>query len=191
MTAYEPWGASTYHGLQTQLNRRFSNGLQFQVAYTWSHTIDNSTADFHSTDVSPRRPQDFRNLPAERGNSIIDHANRITIAAIYDAPWYKGSSNWLKKNVLGNYEIAPVYTYESGQWGTVQSAVDSNLNYDSAGDRVIFNPSGTRTPVATLSAWSQRAVHRPVTSSPIKLSIPVLSMSWPNLGRSQPLAAIR
>lgn len=142
ITAYEPWGASTYHGLQTQLNRRFSNGLQFQVAYTWSHTIDNSTADFHSTDISPRRPQDFRNLAAERANSILDHANRLTIAAIYDATWFKGSSNWLKKNVLGNYEIAPVYTYESGQWGATQSAVDSNLNYDAAGDRTMWNPSG-------------------------------------------------
>jgi len=144
VTAYEPWGASTYHGLQTQLNRRFSSGLQFQAAYTWSHTIDNSTADFHSTDISPRRPQDFRNLPAERADSILDHTHRITLTAIYDAPWFKGSSNWLKKNVLGNYEIAPVYTYESGQWGTTQSAVDSNLNYDSAGDRTIFNSAGVK-----------------------------------------------
>jgi len=144
VTAYEPWGASTYHGLATQLNRRFSNGLQFQAAYTWSHSIDNSTADFHSTDISPRRPQDFRNLAAERSNSILDHAHRITIAAIYDAPWFKGSSNWLKKNVLGNYEIAPVYTYETGQWGTVQSGVDANLNYDAAGDRVILNRSGVK-----------------------------------------------
>ncbi len=142
VTAYEPWGASTYHGLQTQLNRRFSNGLQFQAAYTWSHTIDNSTADFHSTDIAPRRPQDFRDLAAERGNSIIDHANRLTIATIYDVPWFKGDSSWVKRNVLGNYEFAPVYTFESGQWGTVQSGVDSNLNYDAAGDRGILNPSG-------------------------------------------------
>ena len=41
-----PNGSSIYHGLQTQLSRRFSNGLMFQAAYTWSRTIDNSTADF-------------------------------------------------------------------------------------------------------------------------------------------------
>jgi hypothetical protein len=144
ITAYEPWGASTYHGLQTQLNRRFSHGLQFQAAYTWSHTIDNSTADFHSTDISPRRAQDFRDLSAERANSILDHTHRLTLTTIYDAPWFKGDSNWLKKNVLGNYEIAPVYTYESGQWGTVQSGDDANLNYDAAGDRAIFNPAGRK-----------------------------------------------
>lgn len=142
ITAFMPWGSSTYHGLQMQLNRRFSNGLQFQAAYTFSHMIDNSTADFHSTDVSPRRPQDFRNLSLERANSILDHRHRITIAAIYDAQWFKHDSSWVKRNVLGNYEIAPVFTWESGQWGSVQSGDDANLNADAAPDRAIFNPSG-------------------------------------------------
>jgi Carboxypeptidase regulatory-like domain len=142
IVGFVPWGSSTYHGLQTQLNKRMSNGLQFQVGYTWSHTIDNSTADFFSTIVSPRRPQDFRNLPSERSNSILDHAHRLTVAVIYDAPWYKHDSNWLKRNLLGNYEIAPVFTWESGQWGTVQSGTDTNLNTDGAPDRAIFNPAG-------------------------------------------------
>jgi Carboxypeptidase regulatory-like domain len=144
ITAFMPWGSSTYHGLQTQLNRRFSNGLQFQAAYTFSHMIDNSTADFHSTDISPRRPQDFQDLAAERANSILDHRHRITIATIYDAPWFQHDSSWVKRNVLGNYEIAPVFTWESGQWGTVQSGVDANLNADAAPDRAILNPSGVR-----------------------------------------------
>lgn len=144
ITTFAPWGASVYHGLQAQLNRRFTNGLQFQAAYTFSHTIDNSTADFFSTIVSPRRPQDFLNLPAERANSILDHRHRVTISAIYDMPFYKSSSSWMKRNVLGNYEIAPVYTWESGQWGTVQSGQDANLNADAAPDRAIFNAAGTK-----------------------------------------------
>src|SRR2546421_8207597 len=43
ITGFMPWGASTYHGMQTQLSRRMANGLQFQAAYTWSHAIDDST----------------------------------------------------------------------------------------------------------------------------------------------------
>jgi hypothetical protein len=144
ITAFMPWGSSTYHGLQTQLNRRFSNGLQFQAAYTFSHMIDNSTADFHSTDIAPRRPQDFQDLNAERANSILDHRHRITIATIYDVQWFKHDSSWVKRNLLGNYEIAPVFSWESGQWGTVQSGVDANLNADAAPDRAIFNPSGVK-----------------------------------------------
>jgi hypothetical protein len=142
ITAFVPWGASTYHGLQTQVQRRLTNGLQFLAAWTWSHTIDNSTADFHSTDITPRRPQNFRDMAAERGNSLLDHAHRITFEVSYDVPWFAHDSNWLKKNVLGNYQFIPVYTWESGQWGTVQSGTDSNLNADSAPDRAIFNPAG-------------------------------------------------
>jgi hypothetical protein len=46
------------------------------------------------------------------------------------------------KNVVGNWTVAPIYTYQSGQWATAQNAVDTNLNGDSAGDRPIFNPAG-------------------------------------------------
>lgn len=144
LTAYMPWGASTYHGLQTQVQRRLNNGLQFMGAWTWSHTIDNSTADFYSTDITPRRAQDFQNMAAERGNSLLNHAHRITIMASYDVPWFANDSNWLKKNLLGNYQFVPVFTWESGQWGTVQSAIDTNLNVDAAGDRAIYNPAGRK-----------------------------------------------
>src|SRR6185312_3284011 len=49
ITAYEPQGWSFYNGLNVQLDRRFSNGLVFRGAYTWSHNIDNSTAEVFST----------------------------------------------------------------------------------------------------------------------------------------------
>jgi Carboxypeptidase regulatory-like domain len=144
IVGYQPWGASTYHGLQTQLTRRFANGLQFQSAYTWSHAIDNSTADFFSTIITPRRPQNFRDLPAERSNSILDHRHRFTVSAIYDMPYFKSHSSWFVRNLLGNYEFAPVFIYETGGFGTVQSGLDSNLNGDSAGDRAILNPTGMK-----------------------------------------------
>jgi hypothetical protein len=144
MVAFEPWGASTYHGLATQLTKKFSHGLQVVGAYTYSHAIDNSTADVFSTVLAPRRPQDFQDLSAERSNSILDHRHRLTLAIIYDLPYFKNSNNWAAKNLLGNWEFAPVYTYQSGQWVTAQSGTDSNLNGDSAPDRAILNPSGVK-----------------------------------------------
>jgi Carboxypeptidase regulatory-like domain len=136
-----PDGWSVYHGLQSQLTRRFRNGLMFQVAYTYSRTIDNSTADFFTTSLTPRRPQDFQNWNAERSVSPLSRTHRFTLAAVYDLPFFK-SGNWLMRNIAGNWAFSPVYTYESPQWATVQSAVDSNLNGDSAGDRAIFNATG-------------------------------------------------
>jgi hypothetical protein len=136
-----PIGNSSYHGLALQLNRRFSNGLQFQTAYTWSHLIDDSTADFNTTALTPRRPQDFQNMRPERATSALDRRQRFTFAGVYEVPWFK-QSNWALKNLAGNWTVAPVYTFESPEYVTVQSNVDSNLNGDSAPDRVIINPSG-------------------------------------------------
>ena len=143
ITAFLPAASSSYNGLAVQVTKRMSHGLQFIGAYTFSHTIDNATADVFSTVLSPRRPQDFQNLSADRANSILDHAHRLTLAVIYDEPFFN-NSHWLLKNTLGNWEIAPIYTYQSPQWTTVQSGVDSNLNGDSAPDRSILNPNGVK-----------------------------------------------
>lgn len=137
----EPIGNSIYHGLALQLNRRFSQGLQMVAAYTWSHLIDDSTADFFTTVLTPRRPQDFQNLGAERSSSALDRRHRLTISAIYQLPFFK-QSNWALKNIVGNWSVAPIYTYESPEWATVQSATDSNMNGDSWTDRTIINPAG-------------------------------------------------
>ncbi len=144
LTSFQPDGSSTYHGLAMQMTRRMSHGLQFVAAYTYSHLIDNSTADFHTTDITPRRQQDFANLAVERANSALDHRHRFTLALLYDMPYFK-TGNFFVRNGLGNWEFAPVYTYQSGEWGTVQDGVDANLNGDPAGDRAIVNPSGVGT----------------------------------------------
>ena len=142
VTAYMPWGNSIYHGWENSLTRRFSNGLQFNAAYTWSHALDDSTADVFSTYMTPRRPQDPRNVAADRSSSALDHRQRFTLALLYDVPFFK-QSGWFMKNVVGNWEFAPMYTYQSGTLVDVQSATDSNLNGDTAGDRAFVNPAGT------------------------------------------------
>jgi Carboxypeptidase regulatory-like domain len=139
---FTPNGDSSYHGLAEQMTRRMAHGLTFVQSYTYSHTIDNSTADFFTSVLTPRRTQDFQNLAADRSNSALDRRHRFTLAAIYDLPYFKNGS-WLKRNVLGNWEAGPIYTYQSPEWMTVQSGRDVNGNGDSAGDRAIFNPKGT------------------------------------------------
>lgn len=142
ITAYVPQGWSSYQGLSMQLNKRLSKGLQYQAAHTWSHLIDDSTAEVASTFLTPRRAQDFQNLTAEKASSILDRRQRLVLSMVYDAPWYKSSSNWFMKNLAGNWELTPIYTSESPELYTVLSGVDSNLNGDSAPDRTIINPSG-------------------------------------------------
>jgi Carboxypeptidase regulatory-like domain len=156
ITSYQPIGNSIYHGLAAQFTRRFSHGLQFVGAYTFSHAIDDSTAEVFSTYLTPRRPEDFQDLRADRSNSILDRRHRFTLALVYDMPYFK-SGNWLRQNVLGNWLISPIYTYESPEWLDVQSGIDSNLNGDSAGDRVLVNPAGTHGTGSGVSALTNSA----------------------------------
>jgi hypothetical protein len=93
LTAEQNIGNSSYHGLALEATRRFAQGWLFKGAYTWSHSIDDSTADLNSTAQAPRRAQDFDNLRAERGNSFLDHAQRLSLSWVYDVPWFK-NSNW-------------------------------------------------------------------------------------------------
>ena len=141
IVAYLPQATSTYNGLALQLKRTYSNGLSFLAAYTWSHLLDDATATNFSTYLSPRRAQDYQDLRAEWASSALDHRQRFTFTPIYDWQPFK-SGNWFLKNVVGNWNISGTYTYQSPEYATVQSGVDSNLNGDSAGDRAIINPAG-------------------------------------------------
>jgi hypothetical protein len=142
ITAMMPIGNSSYNGLAVQLTRRFSRGLQFIGAYTWSHNIDDSTAAFFTTVLTPRRPQDFGNLRADRASSALDRRQRATMSWVWDAPFFSKDHNWMKKNLLGNWRFVGTYTAETGELVTPQSGVDSNLNGDSWPDRTIINPAG-------------------------------------------------
>jgi hypothetical protein len=142
ITAFMPIGNSTYHGLATQLNKRFAHNLQFIGSYTWSHNIDDGAATVFSTLIQPRRPQDFQNYTAERASSALDRRQRFSMSWIYETPWFSRNENRLLRSVLGNYTFSGTYIAESPMLATVQSGLDSNLNGDSAGDRAIINPAG-------------------------------------------------
>jgi hypothetical protein len=141
IVGFMPWGGSFYNGLALQLNRRFTHGFQMQGAYTWSHNRDNSTATHFSTVLSPRRPQDFRDLRSEWADSALDRRHRLTMNWLWEVPWMKDSSNWIAKNIVGNWRIVGTYTAESGEMVTPQSGVDANQNGDTV-DRTIVNPTG-------------------------------------------------
>jgi len=135
-------GNSTYHAGSASLTRRFEKGLQFSAAYTWSHFIDDTTAEVFSTVLSPRRVQDFQNLTPERADSALDHRQRFVVSGLYDLPFFKKTDNHFARTFLGGVSMAATLTFESGEKATVLSGLDSNLNGDPAPDRSIINLNG-------------------------------------------------
>jgi hypothetical protein len=99
--------ASTYHSLQTRLERRFSAGLNLLAAYTWSKSIDTAT-DFASGDAS-EHVLDSLNLNRERAVSSFDVPHRFTAAFNYPIP----ARRW--QAVLGGWQVNGIVTIQSGQ----------------------------------------------------------------------------
>jgi hypothetical protein len=161
IVSFQPWSGSNYNGMATQLTRRFTNGFLMNAAYTWSKTMDDATADVFSTYLTPRRPQDFRNVGADYSRSALDHTNRATLAVVYDLPFFKTGS-WIERNALGNWELAPAYTYQSPEYATVQSNVDANINGDAAGDRVFINKAGKKGTGTTVTAIKDPALNNAI-----------------------------
>jgi len=142
ITSFLSNGNSSYNGFSAQLTRRLANGWVGSAAYTWSHLIDDTTAEVFSTVLSPRRVQDFNNFQAERADSALDHRNRFVLSTVYDLPFFNKSTSMLTRATLGGWSLSGTLTLETGEKATVRSGEDSNLNGDSAGDRTIFNPAG-------------------------------------------------
>jgi hypothetical protein len=106
-------GNSIYHGLQAELQRRFSHGLQFTASYTYSRTIDDGGGAFGSG------PQDFQNISLERGLADQDARGRFVLSGVYELPFGHGrrfGSNMRKAAdaVVGGWQLNAVWTVQSG-----------------------------------------------------------------------------
>jgi hypothetical protein len=142
ITSYQPYSESNYNGGSISVVRRMKEGLAINGAYTYSKTMDDATASTFSTILTPRRQQNSQCIACDYSRSALDRTNRISLAFVYDLPYFK-HSNFLLKNIAGNWEIAPIYIYESPEYATVLSGTDANENGDSI-DRAIINPNGVR-----------------------------------------------
>jgi Carboxypeptidase regulatory-like domain len=144
-------GNSTYHGGSASLTHRFTKGYQMSAAYTYSHLIDDTTAEVFSTILSPRRVEDFQNLRRERADSALDHRHRFVISSLYEMSYFNKNEHYLVRKILGGFNFAGTLTFESGEKATVRSGIDSNLNGDNAGDRSIINVGGAAKTFSTVT----------------------------------------
>ena len=146
ITSYQPYSSSNYNGLVTNLTRRLQNGLQMNLSYTWSKTMDDATDEVFATVLTPRRQQDSQCIACDWSRSALDRTNRLSLEVFYALPFYKHSNSFVMKNLVGNWAISPIFTYESPEYATVLSGVNSNLNGDSGAaiDRTMINPNGVK-----------------------------------------------
>ena len=109
-------GSSRYNGLQISMQHRFTNNLQFGLAYTFSRSTDNSSS---LTDVLPNA----YNANSYFGPSDFDRTNVLVVNYIYKLPFFKNRHN-LVGQTLGGWEISGIYQYQSGMPYSVRTSQD-------------------------------------------------------------------
>ena len=108
-------GYSTYHSLQAQLNRRFSNGFQFQTSYTWSKNIGLCCDE--ENNGGPRiKALNFLHL--NRAVLNLDRTHNFQATAIYELPFGTGRrwnpGNTLARGLVSGWQINTLISVMSG-----------------------------------------------------------------------------
>lgn len=152
-TSIESDANSIYHSLQVQLNKRFSHGIQFTTAYTWSHAID-EVSDLFDLAGALSLPQDSFNRAAERGAANYDMRHRFVYSAIWDLPGFS------KNKFLGGWQLASIGTFNTGQPYSVLLCCDLNQDGNLT-DR--FNPFTGR--------YDQRNTYRAPGTATVDLAV--------------------
>jgi hypothetical protein len=99
---------SAYNSLQASFQQRAWRGLTNQVAYTWSHSIDNAS-DGQDFVPNAAQPNDSQNTRGDRGNSNFDVRHRFVWSLTYAFPKWEAA-----KRFGEGWEIASVVTLMSG-----------------------------------------------------------------------------
>ena len=132
-------GTSHYNALQIQAEKRYSYGLSFLVAYTWSKTMDNT-----NNLVYPYN--DALNYGLSSGFKLVDIPQNLVITYNYDLPFGKGkrllgNSSGFVSSVVSGWSLNGITTFQAGQpmQLTVANNLLNNNGYSNPVDAVCSN----------------------------------------------------
>jgi len=126
LSEYEDIFDSHYESLQASLRKQYANRLSFQVAYTWSHSIDDVAAGNPGRNAPiGNYTGDIYNHRANRGSSSFDRTHRVVASYLYELPGFAG--NHALNNVLGGWAISGVSTIQSGLPFSITDSTAGNI----------------------------------------------------------------
>ena len=116
-TMFQNRNMSTYHGVQTKVAKRFSQGFQFLSSYTYAKSLDyGGTAA--SGGGSTGNPQTVTNIKAGRGASGFDVRHRWVTNYLYELPFGPGKK-WVTGGVpaviVGGWQMGGIVTISTGR----------------------------------------------------------------------------
>jgi hypothetical protein len=168
-----PRASSCYDALELKLERRWKNGFTIMSSYTYSKSIDDSSA---LTNLSQNNPFD---LHGERGLSEFDVRNNFVTTYVYELPFGPGKPflsdiHGFAKVALAGWQVNGITSIRDGFPVKVIISTDTANDGVSGGQRPnligqLILPSSQRTP----NMWFNTAA----------LALPV-PFTFGNLGRN-------
>ena len=107
ITYLRDYANSIYNALQVSANRTVGN-LTLSVAYTYSHSIDDS---------SDRTDNAFVNaydIAANRASSTFDQRHALSVSYVYAIPLFRHASSAFERAALGGWQLSGITVVQTG-----------------------------------------------------------------------------
>ena len=138
-------GQSNYHALQANLVQRPIKGLTYQIAYTWSKSIDNGSATFSEGGESANTAAASWAFDPRinRGVSDFNVPHNFVLNSQYDLPVPAAvKTHALANTLLGGWQVGGIYTRQSGGPFTLRLGSDQAFT----GNSLVTGTKGAQRP---------------------------------------------
>jgi hypothetical protein len=145
-------GNANYNALQVTVRRRSASGLQYQVFYTYSKSIDDkSTIAGGESRQEPNTLLDFNNPGRDRGRSSFDARHNVVPTITYPFPFR--FQNKALGMIAGGWTVNGIGTFRTGEPLTARWGNNLSANGDRwSPDRPNLNPGFSNDPTHGTSA---------------------------------------
>jgi hypothetical protein len=149
LNGYTTEGISDYQAFQTQITRRFSSGLLFNVNYTWSHMLSNQDSSGWGSMQGATPYQRAYDPMANYGSSNFDVRHMFKGHVAFDLPFGRGralvNTNKALDAAIGGWRLFGDFIAQTGSPFTPSMAVNNSYALSS---NMVWYPNVVGDPVA-------------------------------------------
>ncbi len=125
-SSFVPWANSIYHAVQLRVEKRFSQGLEFQFTYTFQKSLDDSSLgssgySFLVGGMATSQPnaRDPNNLQLDRSLSAFSIPQIAQLSFIYELPFghhkkYGANVSGILDAFVGGWQVNGIYRVDDG-----------------------------------------------------------------------------
>ena len=172
ITSLQPQANSIYNALQASAHRHVGR-LSLDAAYTWSHSLDDSSDRYDGAFV------DAYNLALTRASSSFDQRQIFNIGYVYDLPFF--TNEGLTHKLLGGWQISGITTFQTGTPFSVTDGLFNSGVGNGIGTGSFLNQVGNPNAIPNLTS-SPAGVYGPLLFNPAAFAAPQ-GLSFGTAGR--------